>query len=192
MIQLPTTPKPQLIHALFILNKNLQGDKNTHPLSVDAFRSQGKDKAYNVLTSGFGGTGNYAGTYRNIDEIIDAFNKIDDNTILTGGGYTTAKKKDYDKILDERENPNDKILLYPEGVLKKLLVDYNKKPREYWNEIYLQNPSPTVPKPLIVQNIEPFTQKKDMTISVVLIIITIIIVIILAILLIVKLNMKSN
>ena len=169
-------PSLQPTHALFTLIKNYQPNNDTHPLYLIAYLSDSKQNApYSNFTSGFGRTGIYGGTYRNIDEIIDAFNTTDENSILESGSFITATKKDYKTIIDVRTiNSSNPILLYPKGVLQKISDDYNLQPREYWNE----QPTPIVPSSSTI-SFKP--SKKSSNNLTLIIIISIIVVLILGI-----------
>ena len=83
------------VHALFKLGKNDQPNKQTHPLIINGHRSN-TSGIYSSHSSGFGGTGvpplNYAGTYRNFEEIETYFNNLSDDKILQCGGRCNMKK----------------------------------------------------------------------------------------------------
>ena len=109
---IPTQPA-EPGYALFVLEKN---ENNTYPLKITAYLS---DSDFNTSVNGFGGMD---GKYHNIKEIIDEYNKYDDDTVIQCSGHCQATKKDYLEIVDKR---NPSILLYHRGnILQKLLDDY--------------------------------------------------------------------
>jgi hypothetical protein len=108
-------------YAKFEVKKNTQMNQSTHPYRIVAYLSK-DDFEFN--TSGFGGTGvstgdgglgNYAGTYRSFKEIENYFNNLGDEAVLGCGGYCDMTKG-HEKYKE----------LYPEGLLEKLRNDYEK------------------------------------------------------------------
>ena len=124
------------VHALFEFALNYQANKQTHPYEVRGRRSN-SDGVYRTFSNGFGGTGvsttdkdpytgenglgNYAGTYRNFQEIENQFNNFQDDKILDCGGRCNMTKKEYTTVKHKETGE----LLYPDGILNKLRRDYN-------------------------------------------------------------------
>ena len=152
-------------HALFVLQKNYQDNKHTHPLHIIAYKSS-LFYMYSSNTGGFGGTSGallkYAGTYRNFEEIVNYYNNLNNDSIISCSGHCTATLQDYKEIYDVRDTSK---LLYPPdetnnieagNILEKLRKDYLKQTKEYWGEI-IPTTTTTTTKPTTTTTTQPTT-----------------------------------